>query len=271
MLRSIFCKALPAVVLVGFSLAATAQPAARTFEHTLPATSELELDVMTGAGTILVRGTDAELISIRGEISLAPGAGLDKAAAAALIDEISAAPPVELDGLQLRVGYLDASRVGNVVLSFEIEVPPQTRVVTASGSGSQRIVGISQPVRATSGSGGLEFEGIDGAVNASAGSGSIRAEGIAGPFAASSGSGSIRLVQTAPGVVDISTGSGSVEISLLPSSAFDVDVRTGSGRINIDRPVTLAGAIERNKVEGKVQGGGPLLRVRTGSGSVHVD
>lgn len=197
---------------------------------------------------------------------------------------------------------------GRVSMSFEIIVPHESRVASRTGSGSQDISGVSGPVRASAGSGSLVLKDIGGGAELRTGSGSIRAEGIAGPVEASTGSGSIALVQVASGDVristgsgradlrgidgalvartgsggiavdgrqsgawDLETGSGSVRIDLPEDAAFALDARTGSGRLESSHPVTVQGLVDRGRLTGRVRGGGPVLRVRTGSGSVSID
>lgn len=196
----------------------------------------------------------------------------------------------------------------HVSISYEIEVPRKARVAARTGSGSQEIRGVAGPIEASTGSGSIDLDDIGGRAEARAGSGTIRAMGIAGGFDARTGSGSVSFVQTAPGDVAIATGSGSVELrgvegalhartgsgriavegrptgtwdleagsgsirlELPRDFAFDLDARTGSGSLDSKHPVTVQGTLDRGRLRGTVRGGGPLLRVRTGSGSVSID
>ena len=154
----------------------------------------------------------------------------------------------------------------------------------------------------------MRLENITGSTKAHTGSGSIRAEGVAGTFNGESGSGSIYLEQTAPGDVVVSTGSGSsnlkgitgsvrassgsgritvdgrqegdwkldtgsgsVRVSLPEDAAFELDAESNSGGIDIDHPLTVEGRISKRHITGTVRGGGPLLRIDTGSGRIRVN
>ena len=44
----------------------------------------------------------------------------------------------------------------------------------------------------------------------------------------------------------------------------------GTASITLDIPVTVNGAMERSHVRGKINGGGELLEISTGDGSIHV-
>ena len=50
----------------------------------------------------------------------------------------------------------------------------------------------------------------------------------------------------------------------------DVDLHTGDGHIDLEVPITTAGKIRENEVHGKLNGGGNLLVIRTGDGSIRL-
>jgi len=227
----------------------------------------------------------------------------------AFVDLFESEPPVMLADGRLQVGHVKNSRYGrNVSISYEIVVPVDTEVKSHTGSGTQEISGVSGPVEAGTGSGRLTLTDVGGAVSARSGSGSITADGIAGSFEAHSGSGKVRLSQAAPGDVvvttgsgkielhgvvgalrakagsgriivngqqdgtwNLDTGSGSVHVSLPVDAAFELDAETGSGGINIEHPVTVQGRISKRHLRGTVRGGGELLTIDTGSGSIRVE
>ena len=225
------------------------------------------------------------------------------------IDRFESDPPVILEDGRLRVGHVRDNRYGsNTSISYEIVVPDDTKVKSHTGSGSQEISGVTGPVEVGTGSGSLKLTDVGGAVSARSGSGSIIADGIAGSFEAHSGSGKVRLTQTAPGdvvvitgsgsselhgvvgalrvkagsgriVVDgqqtgawnLDTGSGSVRVSLPEGAAFELDAESSSGGINIEHPLTVQGKISKRHLRGTVRGGGELLAIDTGSGSIRIE
>lgn len=177
-----------------------------------------------------------------------------------------------------------------------------------TGSGNLTISHIGGEVRAHTGSGNIELDSVKGGVRADTGSGSIRGASIAGSLWADTGSGSVRVELTASGPVEIETGSGSVDVRgvqgslrvhtssgriqaegepagswnlsagsgsitvrLPANAAFEFHARTGSGGIYTDHPLTVQGKINRRELRGKVRGGGFLLEVRTGSGSIRIE
>ena len=52
--------------------------------------------------------------------------------------------------------------------------------------------------------------------------------------------------------------------------AADVDLHTGDGHIDLDMPVTTEGKIREGQVRGKLNGGGNLLVIHTGDGSIRL-
>ena len=179
-------------------------------------------------------------------------------------------------------------------------------VDVSSGSGSLKIGNIGGKVEASAGSGSIEIRAANGGVHAKTGSGSIKAYGVAGPFTSSSGSGSVELEQVGPGDVEVDTGSGSIEVNgvrgalsadtgsggiraegsvdgewdlhsssgtvvvRLPSDAqFVLDAKSSSGSIESDHPVTVHGLTKKH-LQGEVRGGGPMLKIRSSSGSIRI-
>jgi len=65
-----------------------------------------------------------------------------------------------------------------------------------------------------------------------------------------------------------------VHVRLPGNSAFEADLSTSSGTLDIDAPITMTvqGRVQetRKSIHGQVRGGGPVLKVHTGSGDIHI-
>ena len=297
------------LLLFGLS-AADAFAADDTFERSFPVRGPLVLDVNTGSGSIKIRSGSGDEVTIDGKIQVHRRFFWGKPHNAdELIQEIKDNPPIEMDNGRLRVGPIRDRKLRNrVSISYEIVAPVGTEILAETGSGSITVRDIAAPVDVHTGSGSVRLENITASAKARTGSGSIRAEGIGGAFEGKSGSGSIYLEQTAPGDVVVSTGSGSsnlsgvagsvrasagsgritvdgrqegdwtldtnsgsVRVSLPADAAFELDAESSSGGIDIDHPLTVEGRISKKHVVGTVRGGGPLLRIDTGSGRIRVN
>ena len=66
------------------------------------------------------------------------------------------------------------------------------------------------------------------------------------------------------------TGDGSVSLELPENLAADLYCHTGDGHIDVDLPMTTEGRIKGNELRGKLNGGGKLITVHTGDGSINL-
>jgi Putative adhesin len=312
-------------VLAGPGLA-NAQQATGSFERTLTVAGPVDLEVVSGSGRIEVRVGQAGRVEIAGRVTAGDwGFFGSRSSAQESVRRIEARPPIEQTGSRVSIGRIDDEELKrNVSISYTLVVPPDTTLVSKTGSGSHLIEGVRGAITAGSGSGAIRVRDAGSDVRASTGSGSILAETVAGSFSANSGSGSIEginvkggiTVKTGSGSIAVSqsgggpveassasgsiqltglrgslrastssgplrvqgeqtadwrlsTSSGSVTIELAGKPAFALDAHSNSGRIDSQYPVTV-GRIDRRELRGSVNGGGPLLQVRTSSGGIRI-
>jgi hypothetical protein len=64
------------------------------------------------------------------------------------------------------------------------------------------------------------------------------------------------------------TGDGSVKLEVPEGLAADLYLHTGDGQIEVNVPMTTEGRIKGNDVHGKMNGGGKLMTIHTGDGSI---
>jgi len=234
---------------VAANLSARAFAAEGSFERTLKVTGAVELDVTTGSGNIEVRTGDSSTVHVRGVIRASNNWRESSGDAEQKVHYLESNPPIEQSGNVIRIGHIEDSELRhNISISYEIQVPTETRLTSSTGSGHLNISGIHGPLRARSGSGGvkaanigdeaeletgsgdIEADSIGGSARLHSGSGRISGSGIAGGIVATTGSGNIRLEQTAPGDVRVETGSGGAEVSGVKGA---LDARAGSGNITV--------------------------------------
>ncbi len=67
---------------------------------------------------------------------------------------------------------------------------------------------------------------------------------------------------------DIETVHGDVEIRMVEGASMDVDLR--GGEVTVGRNVDLVGRVSEDEVDGEINGGGAMLRVRTSHGEIVV-
>lgn len=236
--------------MLAVGAAVSARAAEGSFDRTLKVTGPVDLNVHTGSGSITVRAGESSSVRVHGEIRTHAGWLGGSENAEAKVRELEAHPPIEQTGNIIHIGRIeDPALRRNISISYELEVPVQTRLDSSTGSGNQIVEGIHGPldagtgsgslkisqigdaVHAHTGSGTIELDTVKGAVRANAGSGSIRGTGIAGSLEATTGSGNIRLQQTAPGRVRVETGSGSLELT---GADGPLRARSGSGSVSVE-------------------------------------
>jgi DUF4097 and DUF4098 domain-containing protein YvlB len=141
----------------------------------------------------------------------------------------------------------------------------------SAGSGNVTAENVAGSLRASSGSGSVRVElSGPGDVEASSGSGNIRVHGVKGAVRGSTGSGNIEASGEQKGDWHLKTGSGNVTVQLPPGASFELDAHTGSGTIQTDREITVSGTLSHRDIHGRAGAGGPLLELRTSSGSIYL-
>ena len=127
-------------------------------------------------------------------------------------------------------------------------------VVAQTSGGSINIADVNGPVDASTSGGGIRLKEIAGVVNASTSGGSIEAEVLGQPDE------DMRL----------STSGGTVTLHLDPSVRADIDAKASGGSVSTDFAISVRGEIKRSKLQGEINGGGPLLTLRSSGGSVRI-
>jgi hypothetical protein len=267
----------------------TAAFAGNTFQRTLNVSGPADVYVSTGSGSIRISPSSDSEIHIVGHVHASWSAfgNID-----AHVSRIVEDPPIVQTGNTVHIGESgDRSLFNNISIDYEISVPASAALNVHSGSGEVEIDHVGRFLAASSGSGTVRAHGIHGPadlqtgsgdielqadgvgdVKAKTGSGSIRISGLNGSLSAKTGSGDIEASGQLQGEGNLSSGSGSVRLHLTPDARFNLEASTGSGDIRIH----FAGAPQqsdssRHHMTAPINGGGPALEIRTGSGDIEVD
>jgi hypothetical protein len=273
-----------------FALAAVAAIALTTlpalaseakFDRTLSVNGRVELSVSTGSGYIHLTHGAGNQVHIYGRVKSGWGSNDDK------VREIAANPPIEQTGNIIRIGAHHET-LHNISIDYEIQAPAGAYLEANSGSGDVTDDGIGENAKLSTGSGSIHATGLHGSFSVNTGSGDIYAEqtgegdvkaqtgsgtlelkNLRGGLHGGTGSGDIKVSGTPTADWHLQTGSGTIE--LWPGSAgLTLDASTGSGSVHTDHEMTVQGAVDRHHITGKINGGGPTVRVQTGSGDVRV-
>jgi len=164
--------------------------------------------------------------------------------------------------------------LGNRCTRVEIHMPHEGKLRVHTGDGEIRVRDAKGELDLESGDGHLEVEGVDGILRAHSGDGQIRARGRFDALDVSTSDGRIEA-EALPGSSvgkgwNLKTGDGSVTLTVPETLAADVVLHTGYGHITLDMPLTIEGRYDSSNVRGKLNGGGGVLLIHSGDGSIRL-
>ncbi len=141
-----------------------------------------------------------------------------------------------------------------------------------TSGGSIRIGDAAGSVQAKTSGGSIDVRRAGGDLYARTSGGGITIDEALGAVDAQTSGGSIRVRLTQQPRADsrLSTSGGSITVSMAPSVALDVDAHTSGGDVDTDIPVTLLGRQSDSSLEGKINGGGPKLVLRSSGGGIRL-
>jgi DUF4097 and DUF4098 domain-containing protein YvlB len=258
-----------ALVALGVCLAAASVARADDWSKTYTITGKPDLRVETSDADLHVDTWDQNTIDVHVTTThYKIGEGGIK------IIEHQTGDAVELEirypHVNFTIGFGSSHRV-----NVDIHMPREGRVGLRTGDGSIRLANFKGTMDLESGDGYQEVESVDGALKVRTGDGHIRASGRFDSLELSTGDGridaSVKPGSTVASSWDIHTGDGSVTLRLPENFAADVDLHTSDGHIDVDLPVTVEGRLGDKNIHGKMNGGGNLLTVHTGDGSIRIE
>jgi DUF4097 and DUF4098 domain-containing protein YvlB len=272
-----------AAVVATLALAALPALAAEaTFERTLTVSGRVELSVSTGSGHIHLTSGPGNQVHVSGRVKSSWNGDNEQR-----VKEIAANPPIEQTGNIIRIGG-HHENYHNISIDYDIQAPADAFLEASSGSGDVEDSGVGQNAKLSTGSGSIHATGLkggfsvntgsgdiyaeqtgDGDVKAQTGSGRIELKEIHGSLKAGTGSGDIKISGSPTGDWKLETGSGSIEFTP-GNTGFTLDASTGSGTVHSDHEMTVQGSFDKHHIVGKINGGGPTVRIGTGSGDVRI-
>ena len=278
-----------------------------TFDKTLTVNGPVNLEVLTHSGDVRVRTGSSGTVQIHGKIFVGTGWLLGRREGD--VHAIEQNPPIRQEGNNIHIDYVDAHNISvDYEITVPAETTVRTRsgsgdqeiegtrgnVDVQTGSGDVKLANLKGEIRMQTGSGDVRGHQVSGSVKGGTGSGDVEIEesgpgdidlhtgsggvtarGVQGSFRGETGSGDITAEGTQNGPWEIHTGSGNVHVRLPSNAGFDADISTSSGNIDVGAPIEMMvqGRVgeSHKSIHGKARGGGQLLRVRTGSGDIHIE
>ncbi len=154
-----------------------------------------------------------------------------------------------------------------------ITVPDLTGMVKVeTAGGSLKIGRILGEVWARTGGGRIALGGATGAADLMTSGGGIEVTDVGSAITARTSGGSItaRFATQPKGDCSLQTSGGSIHADLAGTIAVEIKAATSGGRVTTDLPVTTTGEQRSGHLQGTVNGGGPVLRLTTSGGSIHL-
>jgi DUF4097 and DUF4098 domain-containing protein YvlB len=162
-----------------------------------------------------------------------------------------------------------------------------------SGDGNLHLSDLQGSVKAETGDGNIDMRSARGELSLHTGDGNIDLAGVDGSLRAETGDGRVRVngrfdlldLRTGDGGIEakadegskleanwrLNTGDGNVTLRLPGTISANVELQTNDGSIDLDLPVTVSGRQGKKEVHGQINGGGKLLSMKTGDGSIRLE
>jgi len=190
--------------------------------------------------------------------------------------------------LQKITGRIDAvTSLGNIDLkAFNGDAVLQTTggnigiaegtgdVKTKTSGGNLQVAQVIGAVNGRTSGGNIILRGCKGGADLKNAGGSIEVEND-GPVLAKNAGGSIRCQLQGVSVnqsllLDLETTGGSINVSLVPDIAATLEAKVLSGSVTTEFPVTVdgVGVVKPDQLQGAINGGGPLLKLRSVGGNI---
>ena len=161
-------------------------------------------------------------------------------------------------------------------IHVEVTVPENAKLNLHSGDGALIVSGISAPADLSTGDGHIEVSDFSGPLKAKTSDGSMRVSGRFDDLNLSTGDGHITC-EVQPGSKMsgrwvLRTSDGALNLRLPSDFPANLEARTGDGHIRINMPITMRTSnADGHHVEGTLNGGGNLLDIQTGDGSININ
>lgn len=174
-------------------------------------------------------------------------------------------------------GDVDLGRIDGVVDAHtsggDVSISGSHASATLSTSGGDIKVGDATGTLSVKTSGGsIDIRRAAADLKAYTSGGSIEIGDAGGAIDASTSGGSIsaHLSRQPHSDSRLSTSGGGITIHVAPNVALDIDAQTSGGDVASDVPVTLLGKQNDSSLNGKLNGGGPKLVLRSSGGDIRL-
>lgn len=187
------------------------------------------------------------------------------------------------DGPRIRWGR-------GVQVRYEIAVPRTFNAEVKTSGGSIQMTDLRGTATLRTSGGSIEATRSEGPLMCKTSGGSIRAADVRGDVVARTSGGSVTLrdvygtadVHTSGGSItttlvgqpadamELKTSGGSITLALGDAVQADIDAHASGGRVTTDLPMEQLETVQRDRLRGALNGGGPLMTLHTSGGSIRI-
>jgi hypothetical protein len=171
--------------------------------------------------------------------------------------------------LRVCIGFCGEKRI-----QIDVTVPRRSNLDLRTDDGNISVSHIAGDFQLHTGDGNMELHNLEGSLLASSGDGHINADGRFDRLDLSSGDGRIEAEAERGSRIGstwrLHSGDGSITLRLPEDFSAELDATTGDGSVDIDFPITSEGRMRESRVHGRLNGGGGLLNLHTGDGSIRI-
>jgi len=190
-------------------------------------------------------------------------------------------------------GRVELNRITSSNGSIDVEgIEGGARLRTSNGK--IRVADLKGDLEVSTSNGSVTLTNTRGSAVIKTSNGSIRTDGVHGHFEAHTSNGSIRAQIFGDGdgrPIEIHTSNGSIDLTLMEQPSADVIVTSSNSMITVHAPaslaaqlkaettnapvhtdfeVTIKGSRKKTRLEGTINGGGPLIRLETSNGTIRL-
>ena len=244
-----------ALVLAGCDLSLGHLTARATDEWTrsYPLDAGGEVRIVNTNGKIEIEGTDGSTVEVRAE-KIARGA--TDAAARELLPRIAIKEDIKPDRVWLETERMSGIMIGAAFeVRYHVRAPKRAVVNITNTNGQVALSALDGKVRAQTTNGGVNGRNLSGGVDARSTNGGV----------------TIDMASVGPDSITLRTTNGGVTLTLPDRAKANLTASCTNGGINVSSLENLEISEQsRRRLEGRLNGGGTSIEVRTTNGGIRV-
>jgi Putative adhesin len=143
-------------------------------------------------------------------------------------------------------------------------------ILLRTSGGGLDLENLKGKINATTSGGGIDADHISGELITSTSGGSIDLDDVSGNIKASTSGGGIRAnISSIDDFLTLSASSGSINVDMPMSKGMDLDV--DGQRVSYNGLKNFDGEVDKDRIYGKLNGGGAKVKIHAGSGNVNIN